>query len=110
MKGALGMLAICAVVWIFWMTTVAVLRTRKKKRRQGMIVVIYLIIALSLCFTICFAHKEHITNRKLEGKYYTEEWISSRYFLDSIINVNIPNNTTSFYLINIIIKNLQTKN
>lgn len=31
MKGALGMLAICAVVWIFWMTTVAVLRTRKKK-------------------------------------------------------------------------------
>ena len=33
MKGALGLIAISAVVWIFWMTAVWVKRTRKNKNK-----------------------------------------------------------------------------
>lgn len=69
-----------------------------------MIVVIYLIIALSLCFTICFAHKEHITNRKLEGKYYTEEWISSRYFWIALSMLIFPITLPAFILSTLLLK------
>jgi Tfp pilus assembly protein PilW len=31
MKGALGLIVVCAIVWVFWMTWVAVKRTRKNK-------------------------------------------------------------------------------
>jgi len=34
MKGALGLLAIASVVYVFWLTAVAVKRTRKNKSKN----------------------------------------------------------------------------
>jgi hypothetical protein len=34
MKGALGLLAICAVIWVFWMTAVWVKRTKNKNKED----------------------------------------------------------------------------
>lgn len=33
MKGLFGLLVVCAIVYVFWLTIVAIIRTRKKKRK-----------------------------------------------------------------------------